>query len=502
METEVTPSTPTIEEWRERRIAAWTDQDEQRAVDDEVNAVMKQEELTKPTPTTIAHIASTNTVESLKQPALDLPTEVNWKDRGIALAQEHRLRQFTIADWLLEGIELVGATETYDLAEALFPQYARQTFLSWVMVAKHFPACIRIQSDFLTFAHYQVVKGCAGISEGHDNADFQTAQELVWLRKADEFKMSVSVLRESVRTCWVMKGSVIGANEAADKMLAAAHKEWEKAEPKKENFSPKWLNKEVKDNALPKWLSEKQLKWRIESLAVARGIEPHELVKRAMQDFIDAHSDELGDAKAAQEKRESEQFSADAAAIVVETELQRACNEHNEKVRQEKHARDLAETQRRQAEELARKAAEIERNKLLRIEEDRLAPVIKYIEDGHDTTKDLINMRNNLLLELRDCSWPIDKVRASVNRMLEMLPQSDDALKSESQEVTASKIAEPSHDEKLTVDGHKYHWVDGPTQGGTATRTGWYTTYNCFAHHDHTQEAITKAWTELQEVTA
>ena len=150
METEVTPSTPTIEEWRERRIAAWTDQDEQRAVDDEVNAVMKQEELTKPTPTTIAHIASTNTVESLKQPALDLPTEVNWKDRGIALAQEHRLRQFTIADWLLEGIELVGATETYDLAEALFPQYARQTFLSWVMVAKHFPACIRIQSDFLT----------------------------------------------------------------------------------------------------------------------------------------------------------------------------------------------------------------------------------------------------------------------------------------------------------------------------------------------------------------
>lgn len=56
----------------------------------------------------------------------------SWQERGVALAQEHRLRQFAIADWLVEGIDLNGATVTYDAAETLFPQYHRATFLSWV----------------------------------------------------------------------------------------------------------------------------------------------------------------------------------------------------------------------------------------------------------------------------------------------------------------------------------------------------------------------------------
>src|ERR1035437_1706382 len=132
-------------------------------------------------------VVPTSTSTELKD--VNVPTTL-WHIHGIELSKSHRRHQFQIADWLLEGIELLGAVAAYDSAEALFPQYARATFTSWVTVAKHFPASMRIESDFLTFKHYQVVQGCTGTSEEEKYKKLFLAQELVWLRKADESKRS------------------------------------------------------------------------------------------------------------------------------------------------------------------------------------------------------------------------------------------------------------------------------------------------------------------------
>ena len=40
----------------------------------------------------------------------------SWHDRGITLSHAHRLQQFEIADWLLEGIQQLSATEALQLA--------------------------------------------------------------------------------------------------------------------------------------------------------------------------------------------------------------------------------------------------------------------------------------------------------------------------------------------------------------------------------------------------
>lgn len=124
----------------------------------------------------------------------------DWQQRVAVLAQEHRLRQFEIADLLVQGIEQFGATATYDYAESLFPQYARATFQSWVTVAKHFPSSIRIESDWLTFGHYQVAQGAERDSfrPDRDESEIQVAKEMVWLRQADERRLSVSALRDTI----------------------------------------------------------------------------------------------------------------------------------------------------------------------------------------------------------------------------------------------------------------------------------------------------------------
>ena len=270
-------------------------------------------------------------------------------------ARNHRKHQFQIADWLLEGISLNSAAATYDIAETLFPQYARATFASWVTVAKHFPASIRIEGEFLTFKHYQVVQGCTGTSEEEKYKKLFLAQELVWLRKADESKMSVSLLREAINTCWVTKRAIANANKAAEEGFADAHKKWEDAEPKKSDNLPKWVNEQSKEHELPKWLGDKRLKWSIEELAKARDIAPHELVMRAVAEFIDAHSNELGDIKAAKDKREEEQRAEAAAAAAVDIEKRNICAEFADEKASEKAARELALAQEEQRIRLARK---------------------------------------------------------------------------------------------------------------------------------------------------
>ena len=235
----------------------------------------------------------------------------DWRKRGEILAKSHRLHQFDIADWLVEGIELNGATASYDVAESIFPQYHRQTFVSWVTVARHFPASMRIESEFLTFAHYQVVQGAEKLGGSEEAEKLQLARQAVWLRQADERKMSVSLLRDTIAHSFELAQQAFlhehPENEAhrPDPVLDPA--------PAKPKRVPTTAEKEFQTP----WL-DRRIRWAVDELARVRRVTPLQLVERAIKDFIDAHSDELGNAEAAQAKRLEELKTARLAAEVVE----------------------------------------------------------------------------------------------------------------------------------------------------------------------------------------
>jgi len=241
-----------------------------------------------------------------------------WKQRVAVLAQEHRLRQFAIADALVEGIEQFGATAAYDYAEAVFSQYTRATFQSWVTVAKHFSASIRIESDFLTFGHYQVAQG-AGRDTWVNNPEskLQLTQELVWLRKADEHRMSVSALRNAIARAF----------ELQDEKLGPVHS---KPEPEPISDSkPKQKDcygAETRELKTP-WM-KKQMRFHVDELARARRMTTEQLLARIVEDFLDAHSDEIGDAVAAAKKRELEHDAQVAAAVAVEKSRREAFKQY------------------------------------------------------------------------------------------------------------------------------------------------------------------------------
>jgi hypothetical protein len=272
-------------------------------------------------------------------------TFVAWNERGITLSKTHRRHQFEIADWLVEGIDLSGATATYDAAEGLFPQYHRQTFVSWVTVARHFPASMRIESEFLTFSHYQTAQGSCFKSESVLACEL----ELVWLRKADELHMSVSVLREAIR------------NEAALSQRVALGPSYEpestEPEPAPAPNAAKSLPPGQKQwEELPRWIDYK-LKESIEELATARHCKPYVIVLRAIADFIDAHSDELGDARGAEAKRMDEHKASVAAAKAAAAVLEEKASEHRKMIALIDDAQAEYQTRRR-IEQEQRRAAE------------------------------------------------------------------------------------------------------------------------------------------------
>ena len=236
-----------------------------------------------------------------------------WQQRGAVLAREHRLQQFEIADWLLLGIEQYGATSAYDYAETVFPQYTRATFQVWVCVAKRFNAELRIESDWLTFAHYQVAQGAERDPWAQDpNSKLQVAQELVWLRKADEHRLTVSALRDTISRAYELRKEAF-YNENPD-----ARPKPVEPEPQPE---PKKLEKDcyggvIKEFQTP-WL-KKQTRWSLDNLARARRMTTEQLLQRVIQDFLDAHSDEASDAELAAKKRHAEHDAAVEAAEAVE----------------------------------------------------------------------------------------------------------------------------------------------------------------------------------------
>ena len=254
-----------------------------------------------------------------------------WQERGVALAQEHRLRQFAIADWLVEGIDLNGATVTYDAAETLFPQYHRATFLSWVTVARHFAPSIRIESEFLTFGHYQVAQGAADTPWQTDkSADDRKALELVWLKQADESRLSVSGLRAAIQNAFELRQRALLA-ERTEPATAELEPETEQ--------KPTPPKKKVEQAFSSPWLPDKS-RLLLYELARVRKVPPQELVARAVQDFIDAHTDEIGDAAVAEAKRLDEYKASVAAARIVEQERRKIAEQAFEQKRIEEFLTD------------------------------------------------------------------------------------------------------------------------------------------------------------------
>jgi hypothetical protein len=261
----------------------------------------------------------------------------SWHDRGVTLSCAHRLQQFEIADWLVEGIEQLGVTEAYDFAEKTFSQYARATFQSWVTVAKHFTASIRIESDRLTFGHYQVAQGAERDPWANDpHSKLQVAQELVWLRKADEHKMSVSALRDNISRAYELRKEAF-FNENPDARPKPAEPE-QKPEPKK--VEKDCYGGELKEFKTP-WL-KKQTRFHLDGLARARRVTTEQLLNRVIQDFLDAHNDEIRDAELAAKKRGAEVFAQMDAAEAAEQERRRQAVE----------ARKAAEAKRKAEQEI------------------------------------------------------------------------------------------------------------------------------------------------------
>ena len=266
-----------------------------------------------------------------------------WQQRGSVLAQAHRLQQFEIADWLMLGIEQYGATSAYDYAETVFPQYTRATFQVWVCVAKHFSAELRIESDWLTFSHYQAAVG-AERDPWSNNPDskLQVAQELVWIRKADEHKMSVSVLRDAISRAY----------ELRQQAFLDEHPEPTEP-PEPDPIKPDPIKKKdcyggvIKEFQTP-WL-RKQTRWSLDNLARSRCVTTEQLLQRVIQDFLDAHSDECSDAELAAKKRAAEHDAAVDAADAVEKSKRDAAENYRKELAAARKATSDAENQRQAA---------------------------------------------------------------------------------------------------------------------------------------------------------
>jgi hypothetical protein len=252
------------------------------------------------------------------QAEVDKNNELIWRERGSVLAQEKRLRQLETADWLVLGIERYGATKAYDYAESVFPQYTRTTFQSWVTVAKHFPGSIRIESEHLTFGHYQAAQGAEG----------GAAEQMVWIRKANDNKMSVAALREAIANAY--------------RLLHPDPTTTPVDEPEPD-LEPKKVKRNIFGKPIPEfktpWIKH-QTRWALDQLARARHVTTEQLLQRIIQDFLDAHSDEIGDAEKAAKKREAEHFAQMDAAEAVE----KVKREANERYR-EQTAKQSAEQQ-------------------------------------------------------------------------------------------------------------------------------------------------------------
>jgi hypothetical protein len=231
-----------------------------------------------------------------------------WRERGMVLSRARRLQQFEIADWLVEGTGLFeDASAAYDFAEQTFPDVARQTFINWVSVAHQFPTCMRIQSDWLTFSHYQVAlgaRGClgAGSEKQDDGPTLIQHARLTWLQQAHDNRMTVADLRLAITNEWELSRSTQPTASEPEPVTAPQTTVAPRTKP------------QINFLEAPVYRLLPRHQYQIIALAQARKITPEILVVDAVAEYLAAHADEVGDAMDKAKEESERKFRTMVAA--------------------------------------------------------------------------------------------------------------------------------------------------------------------------------------------
>jgi hypothetical protein len=231
----------------------------------------------------------------------------DWKSRGVELAHAHKKLQWQIADWILEGLNQpeADASFVYDTAESLFP-YCRSSLRQFAYIARIFPESMRIDSDCLTFSHYQAVLDVGSQVPTPDNANNQQ-RRLEWLKQAHDRRLTVSALRLGIANEFELATAtgVPETNQTTEQPPTKAKVAKAKSIPLGTRLSGR---------------AEQQIK----SLAAIRGIKPDMLVAHIVDDYLAAHADEVATATDRLAKRQDEAAAVIAAAQAVrEAEIAR-----------------------------------------------------------------------------------------------------------------------------------------------------------------------------------
>jgi hypothetical protein len=228
----------------------------------------------------------------------------NWKSRGVELAQAHKKQQWQIAEWILEGLNQPGADASfvYDTAESLFP-YSRSSLMQFAYVARIFPESMRIDSDWLTFSHYQAVLAAGSQIPKPDTPDKQR-ERLQWLAQAHAQHLTVSALRLGIANAFEL-ATAQGGNDTTQP---------------KEQLPTK--SKAPKSKPTPLGARLGGAAKRLEELAHIRGVKPDMLLAHIVDDYLAAHADEVADAADRLAKRKAEADAViDAARAIREAEI-------------------------------------------------------------------------------------------------------------------------------------------------------------------------------------
>ena len=269
----------------------------------------------------------------MDKPSID--NVAGWCEKGVSLSHARRLQQFEIADWLAEGTGLFpDATAAYDFAEQTFPDVARQTLINWVSVARQYPACMRIQSEWLTFSHYQVV---LGIGSGKDDKHLDERRQ--WLQQANDEKLTVAALRAAIVNQQL--GVPAQPTAAPTDTPAPVAAPPVKKQPIQFLTAPVY---QVLSRDLPK----------LQALAATRQTTPEALLVVAVEEYLAAHAEETAQAMATAKDKKDAWFQAQIGAGR-ERELQAHIALESERVRAWK-ARDTAQ---QQADEQAKNQQEV-----------------------------------------------------------------------------------------------------------------------------------------------
>jgi len=238
-----------------------------------------------------------------------VPAIAEWAARGAELAHAHKKQQWRIADWILEGLNQpeADASFVYDTGESLF-QYSRPSLINFAYVARVFPESMRIDSDWLTFSHYQAVLAVGLQTPMPDNADKQR-ERLQWLVQAHEKRLTVSALRLGIANAFELATADNGNSNDTSQPT-----EQPPTKAKVAKVKPVSLGARLSGRV------EQQLK----TLANIRSISPDMLVAHIVDDYLAAHADEVATAADRLAKRQAEADAVIAAAQAVrESEIAR-----------------------------------------------------------------------------------------------------------------------------------------------------------------------------------